>query len=138
MYLQLRTKFQKPQKTTPHLKMDPLKSPPRLTLSKLSRKLLILLFLFAVLLFPFPVLLCWQTNNICILKLLNVFQAFFFDIFIVEQSYAKMQEYFHTIIFSKANLPVPVKLLLMYFSFSVAYPSFKSNLLNDFVFQKLF
>ena len=45
-----------------------------------------------------------------------------------------MQEYFHTIIFSKANLPVPVKLLLMYFSFSVAYPSFKSNLLNDFVF----
>ena len=53
------------------------KKPTQIKLNRLFRKLLILLFLFDVLLFPFPVLLYLQTNNICILKLLNVFQAFF-------------------------------------------------------------
>ena len=56
-------------------KNGPLKSPPRLTLKRLSRNCW---FCFSFLLFLFPVLLYLQTNNICILKLLNVFQAFFF------------------------------------------------------------
>ena len=74
----------KTSKNTSTPQNAPLKSPPRLKLNRLFRKLLILLFLFVVLLFLFPVLLYLQTNNICILKLLNVFQAFFFNIVIVE------------------------------------------------------
>ena len=102
----------------------PLKCPHRLKLNRLSRKLLILLFLFAVLLFPFPVFLYFQNNNICIFKTIEGFSSFFFVIVIVEYNYAKMQKYFQTIVFSKENSPIPLKLLLMYFSFSAAYSSF--------------
>ena len=52
------------------------------------------------------------------------FSSFVFDIITVRWNYAKMQEYCHVIMLFKENLPVPLKLLLMDFSFSVAYFSF--------------
>ena len=57
MHVYSRTKFQKKLQNTSTPKNGSLKSLPRLKLNRLSKKLLILLFLFAVLLFPFPVLL---------------------------------------------------------------------------------
>ena len=71
MYVYLRTKFQKPQKTPSHLKTAPQK-PSQIKVKQAFQETADSDHLYL------------QTNNIYILKLLNVFLAFFFNIVIVE------------------------------------------------------
>ena len=113
MSVHLRTKFQissitlnsfregrrcntPPPPPTPHNR--PLKSPPRLRLNSLSRKFLILLFLFAVLLFRFRVFFIFVDQQYLHFKNIELFKLF------LQYSYCRVELSQKAKIFSHNNI----------------------------------